>query len=159
MTTSSDEKVIACLMPTARQPIAATWYPGLNQEDTKLCTKYLEEHGKKYSSVFFDWPIGCEYIQINPEIEEPYRSAAIRGSSLRMDMVGVPKEPGPWELVEFREGAGPGAIGSLLTYVTHWPKDLPKNPQLVLVTDFLRPIIKVTADHYKIRTHAYNLVG
>jgi hypothetical protein len=73
----------------------------------------------------------------------------------RIDALGVRK--GALDLIECRLGAGPGALGSLLTYATLWrlqaDRPLTGDPVPVLVTDRLSADGRLVYARYNVVIH------
>ena len=99
-----------------------------------------------FDRVFFDVAVG-RGVDSAPDVAAGIRAAWARLTRLRIDVVS--ESASVWTLVEIRGAAGPGAIGSLLTYRSLWrddpPDDRPVN--LVLVTDlFPENLLPVLAE-------------
>ena len=99
-----------------------------------------------FDRVFFDVGVGSGAVDdrvVSVELAAAWR----RLTRLRVDVVG--ETPFAWTLVEIRGAAGPGAIGSLLTYRSLWRDDPPddRSVNLVLVTDlFPENLVAVLAE-------------
>lgn len=136
--------------PIITDPLVKAPYPGLSQEDTDLATRYLRTRRGLYRQLMWDWCIGEAWKDIPKDMQTQYLRAAIRGSALRMDLVGVPVDDGPWHLIEFRANAGTGAIGAIICYRSLWPAEAQPAPRCVIVTDYIRRDIRAVAQKHDI---------
>jgi hypothetical protein len=99
-----------------------------------------------FDRVFFDVGVGAGAVpdgEVSVEVAVAWR----RLTRHRIDVVG--ETASGWTLVEIRGAAGPGAIGSLLTYRSLWRDDPPDDRpvHLVLVTDlFPENLLSVLAE-------------
>lgn len=138
--------------PEFQPPEIRDQYPGMNVEDNKLCSAFLKLYAGQLNAVAFNVRVGEGVLSEVQHLPEPYKSQAIASSALRIDMVAIHKDSIPWQIIEFRRSAGPGAIGALLCYQYHWPASWFPAINLYLVTDYLRRDIQRVCDYHAIQT-------
>lgn len=118
---------------------APTWPgrpPGMSSGDRYLWRRFLAAHAGLYDQFYYNVRLYLhdESVSISsPELQAAWRAL----DAHRIDALGV--RDGVVEIIECRLGAGPGALGSLLTYQTIWlmhdEPPVPGSPVAVLVTD------------------------
>jgi hypothetical protein len=92
-------------------------YPGMQTAEILVWRRFLEAQGASYDR--FDYNVRLGPGVIPPDsLVEPYRSASIEASKLRVDAVGW--RGGLPTLFEVERYAKPRAIGQLLAYRAAW---------------------------------------
>jgi hypothetical protein len=121
----------------------------LSSQDIALWYRWHKIFGEFYDAFYFNVllgqpPIPSEYWDV--ELEE----FIYQSYSLRPDVVGEKKDF--WEIFEIRPNAGPGAIGSVLTYATLWEANPPDERPLKksLITDAADINLRYVADRFGI---------
>lgn len=112
--------------------------PHMSTGDFALWQRYVAGQPLRFASVYFDVALGSGDMSAGPG---PGSVAGMwmRLTSFRADVVG--ETVAGWTLIELREDAGPGALGSLLVYAALWKADPPdvRPLSLMLVTDRVHP--------------------
>jgi hypothetical protein len=121
----------------------------LSSEDAALWVRWYRRFGDFYDALYFNVLIGKPPV---PEElwTEDLEQFIYQSFSLRPDMVGEKRDF--WEIFEIRPNAGPGAIGSILTYATLWEANPPDERPLrkSLITDFADTNIRFVAEKFGI---------
>jgi hypothetical protein len=122
-------------------------YPGMQVAEILVWRAFLQANGGSYDR--FDYNVSLGPGVIPPlSLVEPYRSASINASKLRIDAVGW--RGGSPTLFEVERYAKPRSVGQLLTYRALWEQDFATSasPGLVLVcSDYNSHIAAALAEH------------
>ena len=94
-----------------------------------------------FSRIYFDVGLGGE-TATGPDVSEAVAGAWSRLTAFRADVVGFALDH--WTIIELRAAAGPGALGSLITYQSLWAQSPPDTlpVELWLVTDSMSTGLK-----------------
>ena len=106
----------------------------MSANDLQLWISFREDYAKEFKQFYFNCQVGDPILE-SPELEEEMQIVVDAVSRRRIDVVG--EKEGEWWLIELRQNAGPGAIGSILTYKTLWEENPPDKSLVtpVIVTD------------------------
>lgn len=96
----------------------------MSSEDVQIWKKFLELHGKEYSSFDYDFKVGSG-TDPGPEVPENFRQDFIDLSKKRIDAVGYQNDG--VTLFEIKPRAGTQALGQLITYKALYEKANPDN--------------------------------
>lgn len=122
----------------------------MSSRDFQLWRRYAAETGLPFIALYFDVALGS----LNPAPVLPPETLARMWSSITAFRADVLAESvDHWTLIELRANAGPGALGSLLTYRELWHRDPPDDRplELQLVTDELHPDLAGIVQHFSIK--------
>lgn len=127
------------MKPTLGDPFPPDWpgYPEqMSAEDHQIWLRFRELYSQEFKAFYFSVHVG-EPIMWTEGLEEELALMVEHISRRRIDAVG--EKDHEWWLIEFRKDAGPGAIGSILTYKILWEEDPPDNRPVVpvIVTDVM----------------------
>ncbi len=117
----------------------------MSSKDYAIWQRFRREYGVGFSALYYDVGLGT-MLTTPHDPNAPVNRMWARLTAFRADVVG--ESPEHWTLIEIRDNAGPGAIGSLITYRDLWLRDPPdERPlRLWLVTDAihadLRPSLR-----------------
>ena len=122
-------------------------YPGMQVAEILVWRQFLEHNGAAYDRFDYNVSLGPG-VTPPASLVEPYRTASINASKLRIDAVG-------WQgstptLFEVERYAKPRSVGQLLTYLALWEDQYQTSisPALVLVcADYSPMIIPATVAH------------
>ncbi|RKX61377.1 MAG: hypothetical protein DRP29_00590 [Thermodesulfobacteriota bacterium] len=103
-------------------------------QDVRLWERFLAIYGDQFERFEYDVKVG-RGIEPPPDLDEPYRSAAVILSKKRIDAVGY-KGSEIW-IFEVKPDIGLAALGQLLAYRELWIRDRGDKDRLRLaaVTD------------------------
>ena len=103
-------------------------------QDVRLWERFLAIYGDQFERFEYDVKVG-RGIEPPPDLDEPYRSAAVILSKKRIDAVGY-KGDQIW-IFEVKPDMGLAALGQLLAYKELWIRDRGDKDRLRLaaVTD------------------------
>lgn len=126
------------MKPTLGNSYPPEWagYPlQLSDNDLALWIRFRELYATDFLHFYFDVKVG-EATMFIEGLEEDMLRVVDQVSRRRIDVVGE-KDNEYW-IMELRENAGPGAIGSVLTYLTLWNDDPPDNKLAtpVIITNY-----------------------
>lgn len=109
-------------------------YPHMFPQDVRLWERFLAIYGSEFERFEYDIKVG-RGVEPPPDLDEPYRSAAIILSKKRIDAVGY-KDNEIW-IFEVKPDIGLAALGQLLAYKELWIRDRGQADRLHLaaVTD------------------------
>lgn len=108
--------------------------PHVSSEDLILWEQFRRVSAKDYIAFYFDVALGSGE-EATAGVSESVAKAWQRLTRFRADVVGdTGKE---WHLIELRPNAGPGAVGSVQTYMTLWTIAPPDGREVkpIIVTD------------------------
>ena len=113
-------------------------FPRMSSEDVTIWKKFLELHGKNYSSFDYDFKVG-DGTDPGPEVQENFRQDFIELSKKRIDAVGYQNDG--VTLFEIKPRAGTQALGQLLTYKNLFVKNFPGRTikEIAVVCNFITP--------------------
>lgn len=125
-------------------------YTHMLPAEEQIWDRFLVLHGDYFERFEYDKHVG-EPIAPPPHVIEPYRSAALVLSLLRIDAVGY-RGPEVW-IFEVKPTAGLSAIGQLISYRDWWLKQVgrPEKLYLAVVTDALSPNVEMVLKEEGIR--------
>lgn len=108
--------------------------PHVSSEDLVLWEEFRRRHAKDYVGFYFDVSLGTGE-EVAAGVNENVARAWQRLTRFRADVVGDTGTE--WHLIELRPNAGPGAVGSVQTYMTLWTISPPDGRAVVpiIVTD------------------------
>lgn len=118
--------------------------PHVSSEDLVLWEEFRRRSAKDYEAFYFDVSLGTGE-PAGPGVSDNVAKAWQRLTRFRADVVGdTGKE---WHLIELRPNAGPGAVGSVQTYMTLWTIAPPdgRSIKAIIVTDRCSQDIRVVA--------------
>lgn len=118
--------------------------PHVSSEDLLLWEEFRRRSANDYVAFYFDVSLGSGE-DAGPGVSEAVAKAWRRLTRFRADVVGdTGKE---WHLIELRPNAGPGAVGSVQTYMTLWTIAPPDGRTVIpiIVTDRCSQDIRVVA--------------
>ncbi len=123
---------------------APTWAgrpPHMSALDFVLWQRYRRAFPSSAVRLFFDVAVGAG-VDAGGAVDASVRDAWTRLTQQRIDV--VEEHAGFWRLLEFRNAAGAGALGSLIAYGSLWAADPPdrRAVKLVLVTDVFSDNLK-----------------
>lgn len=119
--------------------------PHVSSEDLVLWEEFRRRNSKDYVAFYFDVSLGTGE-EVTAGVSENVARAWQRLTRFRADVVGdTGKE---WHLIELRPNAGPGAVGSVQTYMTLWTVAPPDSRMVhpIIVTDRCSRDIRVVAE-------------
>lgn len=110
--------------------------PHMSAVDYVLWNRFRRSHKPAGLRMYFDVAVGPGEA-VSGSVDQALREAWKRLTQQRIDVVIERMES--WVIVEVRGAAGPGAIGSLVTYRSLWLQDAPDSRPvfLWLVTDVI----------------------
>jgi len=94
----------------------------MSSEDYEIWTRFMAREPSIYKAFYFSVLVGDPAMptkDLEPEMARVVEHASRR----RIDVVGETDDG--WEIIELRNNAGPGAIGSVLAYKVLWEADPP----------------------------------
>jgi hypothetical protein len=108
--------------------------PHVSSEDLVLWEEFRRRSSKEYVAFYFDVSLGTGE-EITAGVSENVAKAWQRLTRFRADVVGDTGTE--WHLIELRPNAGPGAVGSIQTYMTLWTIGPPDGRKVlpIIVTD------------------------
>ncbi len=115
------------MKPTLNDPVKATWQgrpPHMSSNDFEIWMSYREIIPEGTKNLYFDVAVG-EPILFAEGLEEEMQRVVNQVTRRRIDVVAETTRG--WVIIELRWNAGPGAIGSVLTYRELWNMDPPDN--------------------------------
>ena len=125
------------MKPDLGQPFPPDW-PGrpahMSALDWILWQRFRKTHLLNFSRVYYDVAVGAGSAaaeHAGTAVGEAWQ----RITRQRVDVVG--ESVSTWTIIELRAAAGPGALGSILTYAHLWnanPPDI-RDVELWLITD------------------------
>ena len=141
------------MKPNLVFPQAPEWKgtpPHLSRPDLELWLLFREAHASKFLQFYFDVRVG-DPLQCPQDFEPNLTRMVEQLSRRRIDVVA--EKENEWWLIELRPNAGPGAIGSALTYKFLWEEDPPddKTTIPVIVTNFFDSNLTRAAKAHNIR--------
>ena len=124
--------------PALGEPLPPDWAghpPQMSANDMNLWVRFRESYAQEFKNFYFDCHVGDPVLEA-PDLEEEMQRVVEAVSRRRIDVVG--EKENEWWLIELRQNAGPGAIGSILTYKTLWEEDPPDKRLVtpIIVTDY-----------------------
>jgi len=125
------------MKPDLSEPFPPDWtgYPlQMSANDHQIWLRWRDIYALEFERLYFSVTVG-EPTLWTEGLEEDMMRMVQHASRRRIDVVGEKKDE--WWLMEFRQNAGPGAIGSVLTYKVLWEEDPPDKRLVtpVIVTD------------------------
>ena len=126
------------MKPRLGDPFGTDWagYPAqMSANDMQIWIRFRDEYAKEFKQFYFSCLVGDPVLDA-PDLEEEMQRVVEAVSRRRIDVVG--EKENEWWLIELRQNAGPGAIGSILTYKTLWEENPPDKRLVtpVIVTDY-----------------------
>jgi len=126
------------MKPKLTDPLPSDWAgypPQMSANDMALWIRFRDEYAKEFKQFYFNCQVGDPILEA-PDLEEEMQRVVEAVSRRRIDAVG--EKELEWWLIELRANAGPGAIGSILTYKALWEEDPPDKKLVtpVIVTDY-----------------------
>ena len=117
--------------------------PQFNREDFEVWLKWKNEMERRYDRI--DYSVHLGGAKPNSSQEDIYGKMWKRISARRIDAVGYAKDH--IALIEFRQFAGPSAIGQLIMYHALWKREVPATLpiRLILVTNLITDAIALGA--------------
>ena len=127
--------------PELVDPLPPDWegYPEqMSHNDFIIWSRFIDIYSQDFKQFYYNVCVG-EPTMWAEGLEEDMARMVEHVSRRRIDVVGEKKEE--WWLMEIRMNAGPGAIGSVLTYKTLWEENPPDKRLVtpVIVTDYTDP--------------------
>lgn len=125
------------MKPELEVSFSPSWqgYPaGMSPPDFALWQRYQPLHQHLWQRVYYNVRIG-EALPRHEELEPGMKRFVEATSRRRIDVVA--EDTNTYWIIELRPSAGPGALGSVLTYLALWEQDPPnaKKTKGLLVTD------------------------
>lgn len=129
--------------------------PHVSSEDLVLWEEFRRRSSKDYVAFYFDVSLGTGE-EIPQGISENVGRAWQRLTRFRADVVGDTGTE--WHLIELRPNAGPGAVGSVQTYMTLWTIAPPDGRKVVpiIVTDRCSRDIRVVSSMAGVEVRCLN---
>lgn len=115
------------MKPTLNDPVKATWQgrpPHMSSNDFEIWMSYREILPEEIKILYFDVAVGDPTL-FSEDLEEEMQRVVNQVTRRRIDVVAETDKE--WIIIELRWNAGPGAIGSVLTYRELWKMDPPDN--------------------------------
>ena len=115
------------MKPTLNNPVKATWQgrpPHMSSNDFEIWMSYREILPEEIKILYFDVAVG-DPVLFAEGLEEEMQRVVNQVTRRRIDVVAETDKE--WVIIELRWNAGPGAIGSVLTYQELWKMDPPDN--------------------------------
>ena len=102
--------------------------------DWVLWQRFRRQRILTFDRIYYDVLVGRGAVPVG-DVDPKVVAAWARLTRLRVDVLGESIDH--WTIIELRGAAGPGAVGSLLTYAELWKEDSPdgRDLQLWLITD------------------------
>ena len=94
----------------------------MSSNDTAIWTRFQNIAPQYYKACYFSVLVG-DATMWSEGLDEDMTRVVEHASRRRIDVVGETEEA--WHIIELRQNAGPGAIGSVLTYKILWEADPP----------------------------------
>ena len=123
------------MKPTLGTPYPVDWDGApiqMSPNDRDIWTYFQDQFAAEFLQLYFNVGVGVPTMW-TPDLDEDMVRLVNEISRRRIDVVGEKEDA--WWLIELRINAGPGAIGSILTYKTLWEDDPPD----------ARPVVPVIA--------------
>lgn len=124
----------------------------MSANDYVIWVTYQEMLPNGIKSLYFNVPVG-DPILFSEGLEENIARLVNAVSRRRIDVVG--ETLNAWYLLELRWNAGPGAIGSVLTYKALWEEDPPDQKFVIpiIVTNYTDENLIRACKKYGIMMH------
>lgn len=121
----------------------------MSHEDKILWIRWSSTYPQGYLAFYFSVLVG-DAILGKDEPDEELQRMIDQVSRRRIDVVGERKDA--WEIIELRPNAGPGAIGSVLTYKALWGQDPIDDKKILIsiVTDNMDRNLKYVCEKFGI---------
>lgn len=115
-------------------PDWAGFPPQMSANDGVIWARFRDIAPERYQTLYFSVLVG-DPTMWTENLEEEMIRVVEHASRRRIDVVG--KTEKEWHIIELRMNAGPGALGSVLTYKVLWEADPPdKAPAIpIIITD------------------------
>ncbi|OGN96289.1 MAG: hypothetical protein A2Y89_02695 [Chloroflexi bacterium RBG_13_51_18] len=113
------------MKPTLGTPYPVDWDGRVIQmsaNDREIWTYYQSVIEPDFINLYFNVGVGVPTM-MSKDLDEEMITLVEHISRRRIDVVA--EKESEWWLIELRYNAGPGAIGSILTYKTLWEADPP----------------------------------
>ena len=94
----------------------------MSSEDYEIWVRFVGSETAIYQKVFFSVLVGDPAMPTEG-LDEGMARVIEHASRRRIDVVGETEDS--WHIIELRNNAGPGVIGSVLTYKVLWEADPP----------------------------------
>lgn len=136
------------MIPDLGTPYLPSWAgapPHMAPLDLPIWTRYRPTAENRWTTIYYDAALGAGAAAPDSATAEQLHMWQ-RITRLRADAIAV--GPAGWELIEVRHQAGPGAIGSLHTYLTLWKVDPPDTRPIrgIIVTNATTVDLIVSAE-------------
>ncbi len=121
------------MKPSLGTPYSVDWDGApiqMSPNDREIWAYFQEQFAAEFQSFYFNVGVGVATMW-SEELDEEMTRMVEWISRRRIDVVG--EKADAWWLIELRINAGPGAIGSILTYKTLWEDDPPDQRPVVPV--------------------------
>jgi hypothetical protein len=124
----------------------------MSHEDRILWIRWSSSYPQGYQAFYYSVLVG-DAILGKDEPDEELQRMIDQVSRRRLDVVGEKKDS--WEIIELRPNAGPGAIGSVLTYKTLWEQDPidERKISMSIVTDNMDRNLKYVCEKFEITVY------
>jgi hypothetical protein len=121
------------------------WYPNMKELETAMWNKFLLKFPNAYDNVIYNLKLG-EGANIPEGTEENLARGFTELTQHKIDVVGFLGNK--VDIIELKTYAGTAAVGQVIGYRELYMKfiDPNSNPNLIIVTDFLRPDTKTICD-------------
>lgn len=126
------------------------WYPNMREKETLIWERFLAAYPDAYDEVIYNLKLG-EGAEIPEGTQENIARDFKELTQHKIDVVGF--KGNNVDIIELKPYAGVGAIGQVIGYRDLYTAyiDRSANPNLVIITDQLRPDTKTIADIRKIK--------
>jgi hypothetical protein len=124
--------------------------PGMARGDYEIWVRFLAAHAKDYTGFWYNIRLGTGR-PLPGDVEPALTKDWLYITQKRADAIGI--KLATLDFFEVRPQAGPGALGSLLTYKHLWeqqPPD-PRPVQWIILTDYSTPDDLAAAAAQKIK--------
>lgn len=143
-------------MANAAQRFAAdrAKFPGMQIDELLVWKAFLAAQHANYDRFDYNVRLGPG-VDPGPSVMEPYRSAAIKLSQLRLDAVGW--QGGNPTIFEVERYAKPRNVGQILTYLAAWQAQntASVDPHLAIVAASYNPSIQPVLEQHGIDLYIY----
>jgi len=143
-------------MATAAQRFAVdrSKFPGMQIDEILVWKAFLAAQQGSYDRFDYNTRLGAG-VDPGPTVVEPYRSASIKLSQLRIDVVGW--QGGVPTIFEVERYAKPRNVGQILTYLAAWQAAgiSTVDPHLAIVAAAYNPSIMPVLDAHQIDLYTY----
>jgi len=127
-----------------------TWYANMKELETAMWNRFLTAYPNAYDEVIYNLKLG-EGATI-PEGTEPNIADGFKQlTQHKIDVVGF--KGNSIDIIELKPYAGAGAVGQVIGYRDLYTKHIDQNakPNLVIITDVLRPDTKTICEKQGIK--------